>query len=281
MKIFTKILLFFIFFFCFAPLSKGQNNEEVSDMINWLPSPIEISFLMKDLGIPYNQSLLSDVQNLEKYSQDTQQALNLGLFAADLGYINVYQQNQDAKKYLDAIETLCQKLNVLQVFDFKIVRQLNHQSDNLDSLLIVTDRNLKKINEFFQNEGRTDLTILILTGGWIEALYLTCEAIIKNPNDLLKNRIAEQKIILNQLTLLLNLFDQNKDIANLLVDLKELEKVYDNIKIVEDTTHQIQNKNENGTLIIEDNATNKLIFTEKDLNSILIVTKKVREKILN
>ena len=70
--------------------------------------------------------------------------------------------------------------------------------NNLDSLLLATNTNLEKLNEYFYKQKKTEYTILLLTGGWVESMYITSKITKKNPNELLKNRIGEQKIILEQ-----------------------------------------------------------------------------------
>jgi hypothetical protein len=71
--------------------------------------------------------------------------------------------------------------------------------------LLITTKNFNNINGYLQQQKRANLSILILTGGWLEALHITCQVVEKNPNnDALKERIGEQKIILENIMLLLS-----------------------------------------------------------------------------
>jgi hypothetical protein len=255
------------------------SKEVLSDIVKSIPSPLEISFLIKDLGIRYDRNILNSSENSKKYNTSYRQALNLGIYSTDLGYANIYEQTQDALYYLSAVREMAEGLKIGQFFDFNTIKDLAIKSDNLDSLLLVTNTNLERINDHLQENGRADLTILILTGGWLEALYLTCEVAKKQPNELLRNRIGEQKLILDQLLLLLSFYEESPDIKTLIGELNELQKIYDNVKITyeyeESTTEE-----ENGILVVKDNTLSKINFTEKDLDNILAVTIKIRKVIV-
>ncbi len=262
------------------PQTPAVSKEVLSDIVKSIPSPLEISFLIKDLGIKYDRSILNSTNNKENYNTSYKQALNLGIYSTDLGYANIYEQTQDALYYLSSVRDMADGLNIGQFFDFNTIKDLATSSNNLDSLLLVTNTNLERINDHLQESGRPDLTILILTGGWLEALYLTCEVAKKRPNELLNNRIGEQKIILEQLLLLLSFYEDNEKIKKLIEDLNELRTIYDNVKIVYEYKESAT-KEENGILVVEDNTSSKINFTSKDLEDILNVSMKIRNKIIS
>ncbi|NJL13616.1 MAG: hypothetical protein HC913_11825 [Microscillaceae bacterium] len=255
------------------------SKEVLSDIVKSIPSPLEISFLIKDLGIRYDKTILNSADNMSNYNTSFKQALNLGIYSTDLGYANIYEQTQDALYYLTAVKNMAEGLKIGRFFDFNTIKELATKSNNLDSLLLVTNTNLERINEHLQESGRADLTILILTGGWLEALYLTCEVAKKQPNELLRNRIGEQKIILEQLLLLLSFYEENESVKDLINELNELQRIYDNVKITYEYEESTAEE-ENGVLIVKDNTTSKINFTEKDLDNILSVSQKIRKKII-
>lgn len=262
-----------------APTTPAISKEVLSDIVKSIPSPLEISFLIKDLGIKYDKTILNSADNIANYNTNYRQALNLGIYSTDLGYANIYEQTQDALYYLTAVKEMAEGLNIGQFFDFNTIRDLATNNSNLDSLLLVTNTNLERINDHLQEKGRADLTILILTGGWLEALYLTCEVAKKQPNELLNNRIGEQKIILDQLLLLLSFYEENQNIKDLITDLNDLQKIYESVKITYEY-EQSSTTEENGILVVQDNTRSKINFTDRDLENILSVSQKIRSKII-
>jgi hypothetical protein len=225
--------------------------------------------------------LLNEASKSLNYNSNFEKALNLGIYGTDLGYTNIYEQNQDALFYLSSIKELADGLSIGQFFDFNTIKRLATNSRNLDSLLLITTKNFNNINGFLQQQKRANLSILILTGGWLEALHITCQVVAKNPDSAsLKERIGEQKIILENIMLLLSLYESDPSIAKLSREMNQLQKVFSEIEIVytykESTLEEV-----NGVLMIKDNSTSKIIFTDENLKEITRVTEAIRNKIIN
>ena len=89
----------------------------IGDILQQIPSPLEISVLLKESGKKYNVGYLNSADNLSKYNSNYKKALNLGIYGTDLGYTNIYEQNQDGLKYMTTIKSLADGLNIGQFFD--------------------------------------------------------------------------------------------------------------------------------------------------------------------
>ncbi len=254
------------------------SKEVLADIIKSIPSPIEISFFIKDLQIKYDKTISNSSENTQKYNTNYKQALNLGIYSTDLGYCNIYEQKQDALGYLGAVKEMTTGLKMDQFLDFNTIKKLATTGSNLDSLLLVTTANLEKINEHLQEKGRADLTILILTGGWLESLYLTCAIAKKHANEALFSRIGEQKIILDQLLLLLSFYESNNNIKALIEDMNKLQTIYNDVKITY-KYKQASTKQQGDQIILEQNTESEIQFTSKDLDNVFKTTKAIREKI--
>ncbi|MDQ3393071.1 MAG: hypothetical protein M3512_02990 [Bacteroidota bacterium] len=257
------------------------SEEVLADIIQQIPSPLEISMLLKEKGTRYDKKLLNAANKSSSYNSNFEKALNLGIYGTDLGYTNIYEQNQDALFYLSSIKDLADGLSIGQFFDFGTIKRLATNSRNLDSLLLITTKNFNNINGYLQQQKRANLSILILTGGWLEALHITCQVVEKNPdNAALKERIGEQKIILENIMLLLSLYEKDPSVAKLSKEMTALQKAFSEIEIVytykESTLEEV-----NGMLMIKDNSTSKIVFTEQNLKNITKVTGEIRNKIIN
>lgn len=258
-----------------AELDSINNDAEVPDIdpnvlsgiIQSIPSPLEIAFLVKEVGGEYNKTYLNSTDNLHKYNSSYDKALNLGVYGADLAYANIFNKSQDGIFYLDAVTGLAQDLSIGQYFDVNILKELIKHNDNLDSLLLITTSNFEKINMYLQEQKRSQLSILLLTGGWIEGLNLLCEVYNKNPNDELKERIGEQKIVLEQILQLLDFYDYDENILVLSNQLKELNETYKavNIEIVEgEVTFEVVD----GIMRVVDNSYSKVTVSTEQINAI-------------
>ena len=183
--------------------------------------------------------------------------------------------------YIGSIRDLADGLSIGQFFDFNTIRKLATNSNNLDSLLLITTKNFNKINVYLQDQKRSNLSILLLTGGWLEALHITCQVYQKNPdNVVLKEKIGEQKIILEQIQLLLSLYESDPDIASLSEELKQLQGVFDQIEIT--TTYAESTFEEvDGVLMIVDNSTSSINITDQNVAEITRITASIRNSIIN
>jgi len=260
---------------------KGPSIDEevINSILQQIPSPLEISVLLKESGTKYNFGLLNTPDNLSKYNSNYKKALNLGIYGTDLGYTNIYQQNQDGIKYLSSIKSLANELNIGQFFDIETIGRLATNSKNLDSLLLITTQNFNAINHYLQTQGRANLSVLLLTGGWLEAMQITCQVAQKDPkNKELREKIGEQKIILEQIVLLFSFYKDDENMASLLKDMESLKAAFDKINITytyKESTMEVVN----GVAVIKDNSTTTIDVTDKDIESITSITNTIRKKI--
>jgi hypothetical protein len=181
-----------------------------------------------------------------------------------------------------AIKEIADGLNIGQFFDIETIGRLATNSKNLDSLLLITTQNFNTINHYLQEQNRANLSVLFLTGGWLEALHITCEVSKANPeNRQLQETIGEQKIILENIKLLLSFYkDTDANMASLLADMDELQKAFDKVIITytyKESTFEIVD----GVMQIKDNSSSTIQITPEDIENIRTLTSSIRNKIIS
>lgn len=260
--------------------AEGVDEEVINSILDQIPSPLEISSSLKSSGSKFDGSILNPTDNLPKYNSNYKKALNLGIYGTDLGYTNIYEQNQQGIKYVSAIKSLADDLNIGQFFDVKTIGRLAANSDNLDSLLLMTTQNFNSINHYFQTQGRDNMSVLLLTGGWIEAMQIICKAASTKPNQQVYETIGEQKIILEQLMLLFSFYKDDSNMTALHADLEQLKAAFDKVEIkyvYKESTMEIVN----GVAVIKDNSTTTVQITPENVAEIKGVINSIREKIIS
>lgn len=263
-------------------LAPAISQEVLSDIIQQIPSPLEISVLLKESGTNYDKAMLNKASNVSEYNSNFDKALNLGIYGTDLGYTNIYEQNQDALFYLNSIRKLAEGLSIGQFFDFSAISRLATNSKNLDSLLLITTQNFNDINSYLQQQERANLSILILAGGWLEALHISNQVLQKNPhNTELREKVGEQKIILENIMLLLSYYEKSDpNISELKEKMMPLQKEFEKVKIVytyeESTFEEV-----NGVLMIKDNSSSTIQINDENIADINSITKSIRSSIIN
>ena len=257
------------------------SSENIESILASIPHPLELATHVQESGIGYNVNYLNSTDNYSNYNTSNIKALNLGIYGADLGYTNLYSQIQDGLDYLSVLGKLSDDLNIGQFLDLTSLRRLIDNNANLDSLLMITNQNFDKINNHFVKQNNASLSTLLLTGGWLEALHITNQVTLTQmDNKELRERIGEQKIVLDNIILLLTVYSENDEqIADLLVDMKRLEKAYEKVIITykyEESTSEIVD----GILEIVSNSTSEVSITDEDITTISGIVEEVRNKII-
>lgn len=258
------------------------DHQVIGQILQGIPAPLEISVLLKESGKKYNGTYLNSPDNISKYNSNYKRALNLGIYGTDLGYTNIYEQNQEGIKYMASIKELADGLNIGQFFEIEKIGRLASNSKNLDSLLLITTQNFNSINDFLQTQERSNLSVLLLTGGWIEALHILCEVAKLSPdNKDLQATIGEQKIILENIKLLLSFYSESDpNMASLLKDIEDLKKEYDKVNIIY-TYREPKTEVRDGQLIIVDQSTSTIDITKQNVADISIIARNIRNKIIS
>jgi hypothetical protein len=99
-------------------------------------------------------------------------------------------------------------------------------------------------------------------------------------NQQLVERIGEQKIILDNVKLLMSFYDQDPYISDLHKSLLELEEAFAEIEIsytyAEPTFEEV-----NGMLVVQDNSTTTINITKENVDVIRRKVTEIREKIIS
>lgn len=254
----------------------------IGDLLQEIPSPLEISVLLKESGKKYNVDFLNSADNISKYNNNYQKAMNLGIYGTDLGYTNIYEKNTDGIKYMTSIKSLADDLNIGQFFDLETISKLATNSKNLDSLLLITTQNFNEINHYFQTQNRSNLSVLLLTGGWLEAMHITCSVAASDPKNIeLNEKIGEQKIVLEKILKLLSFYkDTDQHMASLLSDLDGLKQIFDKVNITytyKESTFEVVD----GVMVIKDNSTTTVDITPEQVTEIKNISSSIRTKIIS
>jgi hypothetical protein len=256
------------------------SDEILTEIIQRIPSPVEIVALIKSSGAEYSEAMLNPTENTEKYTTSYQQAFNLGVYGADLGYINVYEKTISSLSYLNAVKAMADLIKVGQFFDFNTLKRLSSNKENIDSLLYITTSNFNRMDDYLREQGRADLSILTVAGAWLEGLHITCNVAKLSNNKELIERIGEQKIAMHDIALLLDQYNSDENMAKIAADFNRIKIAYDAV-IIETTQAEPEMKEVEGKLVIVDNSTSKVTISDEMLENIIEVVTDVRNKCIN
>lgn len=195
-----------------------------------IPSPIQTALMIKASGSNYNKEMLNATTKATSYSTNFQKALNLGIYGADLGYVTIYDQTQDAVSYLNAVRKLADDLGISGAFSPALLERFQKNLGIQDSLLGLVSAAYRASDAYLKNNERNDVSGLVLAGGWIESLNFATSVYAAKPAEDVKRRIAEQKSSLNSLIRLLTPYYSQPEYTELIDNLKDLNTVFEGVE---------------------------------------------------
>jgi hypothetical protein len=254
-------------------------SQDVLDaMMQTLPSPIETANLITQSKSGFNKALLIPSKNASRFPDKYSQALALGGYGVDLGYLNLNDKVLYMVEYLESVHTVSKELKVDQFMDFSTLNNLAKNKNNVDSLILLSTKNFKQMDEYLRSQNRGDLSVLILVGSWIEGLHMFTKIAKENPSQEINTRIGEQKIIIDNIYAILDKLENVSYYKELKVKLNGLKAVYANVKI-EYIYKAPEMKEVNGQLEVIDNSTSVVTITQNDIETIEKEISKLRASV--
>lgn len=256
------------------------DDQMVGEMISSVPNPVEMTSLLQRSGVVYSQELLNPVGNVYNYNTNFKRALNLGVYGTDLVYMNIYDRTISTLRYLTNVRDLAADLRVEQFFDYETLNRLSESSRNIDSVLFITNSGFDGMSRYLIGQGRSNISVLISYGTWIESLYIATHVQTMPPNrETINMRIGEQKKVLDNIILLLHTYRRDANFEELISDLMELKREFDKVTIsyvyAEPTMKEMD-----GMIVLVDNSRSEVIITDDAIAGITRVVAKIRNQII-
>jgi hypothetical protein len=260
------------------PVNPDKTNLlQIDGKVFSVPSPIQTALLIQQVGSTYNASLLNSPKNTTKYSSNYQKAMNLGVFGADLGYVTIYEQTQNAISFLTAVNSLADDLGVMGAFDRALLERFEKNLGNKDSLLVLVTDAYQGADAYLKNNERNDVGALVLAGGWVETLWFAINVANQSKNADVIRRIGEQKNTLNNLIKILTPYYSKSEFATLVDQLMDLNEVFAQVT---DTYTYVQPTVDEKNKITTINSTSEVVITPEQLKLITEKITAIRNKII-
>lgn len=255
--------------------------EVVGDMIQNISSPVEMANEIKNTGVQFSQSTLNAAGQESNYETSFKRAINLGVYAADLGYINTFGKNLVVVDYLSSIKRLADGIGVGQFLDFALLSRMAKDNTNLDSLKQLSVTCFNNIDRYLREQKRSNVSTAIVVGTWLEGIYLTGSVIEQTKDKGLTDRLGEQKNIVEILQIVINTYARSdNDFKALGKQVDELKAIYDGVRITTEMGVP-ETKEVNGMLVIEQNEVTTVEITEEQVGKIIAKVKEIRNGVIN
>lgn len=250
----------------------SKRKETIKKIFYTIPAPMEMASLIQSSGADFDGGLLNDVENVDNYMTQRGQALNLGMYGADLSYTTMFERSKESLFYLSTVKQLADELGASNIITDDLISRVDGNKENKDSLLNIVSDTFWSLNAKFKEDGMEDISALVISGGWVEALYLATNHV--EGNDALRQRVAEQKYSLDDLVKLIDTYENQDNLTEVKADLQKLQEIFAEVEIKQDKTETSQD--ENGTMVI--GGAKSVTMSDETLAKVKAAVAEVRTK---
>ncbi|MEQ9466919.1 MAG: hypothetical protein RLN88_05870 [Ekhidna sp.] len=219
--------------------AKEQVAADVSKVLKDLPPPSEVPYLLMNAGAEFDESIINSMDKMESYqNNETKAALNLGVYATDIGYLASYEKSEKALDYMGECQKLAAPVGVSSAIDYGMISRFEANMENKDSLASIINEVMQKSGERLSELEELNSAALLLAGSWIEGVYISTTIVNTYPDDLpeesrtlilepLVKIVMDQKTSLNDLLQVMNDVPESADVNNMIAELGKVKAIYD------------------------------------------------------
>lgn len=257
--------------------------EETSETENQtyyrIPSPDEMFGFIKESGLAFNGELLNPIQNADSYADPKIQALNFGIYSADLAYSAAFQEFNEATKYFGTVQKMAEPIGITAAFDKSLIERAQANLDNADSIVDITNKSYFAVVDYLEQNEQGGKLGIIAAAGWLETVYVIASSIDYAKDKNAVDRLADQKLALDNLLDYLSDYKEDNDVAEVLGWFNELELVFANSSETKTNEPSITfKKKDDGKMILGGGSS--ISISEKQFKEIKEKVNEIRTKIV-
>ncbi len=250
-----------------APVSRLIDSVNKAAKMFALPAPMQVVTMLKNANIMLGEKSLVPAKQPGSFSSEYIKALHLGIYSVDLGYLIAYEQRQSALNYYKTINDLLSSLSISPNVLPSTLKRFEKNVSNTDSLSSIILQSFEGWQNYFQENKREEVGLYIISGSYVEGLYLSLLQADKNQSTAFKNLIGQQKLFLDNILELSNYMDRKVDFDDLYSKLGPIQDAYSLINVsVNDGA--------------EDQSTVVCTYTPDQINTLLKKVTEVRSSII-
>jgi hypothetical protein len=205
--------------------------EPITETFFQVPSPGEMLTFIKMVGGKNNKnvSFLNSPDNQKFYTDSKSKAVNFGIYTCDLSYCSIFEIGSEALKYFKTVKQLGDQIGVSSAIQPEVLKRLEGNLGNPDSLSVITDDIYFSSFETLENSKQGPTLSLVVSGGWLESLYIATSLAKYEAKSPVVERLADQKYTLDNLIEFLKKYESDANVASVLTQFTELQADFNKI----------------------------------------------------
>jgi hypothetical protein len=210
-----------------------ESQFNAQNVFNTVPDRELVMKLITENHLEYEPDFLNNPQAVNNYVLEAVKAVNLGIYGSDLSIASSFDQTQESMIFLKCVNILAMQLGVSSAFDQKLFERIDANESNKDSVIEIVTNAFKRVDEILKVNNRPATAAVILSGCWIEGLYVSCQIAQKaNAQSVIKTIIGQSESLKN-LIVMLESVTLEEGSQFILAELRELHRAF---KIAETNT---------------------------------------------
>ena len=204
-----------------------ESKFNAQNVFNSLPDRTIILKLIEESKLEYDPDLLNNPTSVNNYALEAVKAVNLGIYGSDLSISSSFNQTQESMLFLKCVNVLATQLGVSAAFDQQIFERIDANESNKDSVIEIVTGAFKRVDEILKMNNRPATAAVILSGCWIEGLYVSCKLAQNTEAQAIVKTIIAQKESLKNLIVMLENVTLEENSKFILADLQGLYKSFE------------------------------------------------------
>lgn len=244
-----------------------------------VPTPNELFNVLKILNMPFNGELMNDPANAEMYTDPMSQALNFGVYSADLAMAASFNEGTKTLSLFKTIRNLSESLEISNAFDETVFKRIeeNINSGQSDSLTILSNETYYDAYSYLEESQRGATLSLMVVGGWIESLYIMANSGEFVEGSEFSKRLADQKLTMENLMGFLMGYQDNEDVMIIMEELIPLDEFFMNLEMSEGD--EISTTQEDGVYMLSGGSEPSM--SAEDFETLKTLVSDLRMSIIN
>ncbi len=224
-----------------SKIEKEEVKSEVAKVVYPLPTSFEVTEMLNRIEASYIFSLCNPPENVDNNITEKEKALALGVYGADLSYSSTYNQKQRTLEYMDVSKKLLEDLDIAAAVDPEIIKKMENAENDKEKLVDIITNSFYSTYEYLNKNDRTPVSLLVMSGSWVEALYIATHISDETfDNKEMVTIIMNQKEHLSKLMSLLNDYKDNSSINEVIEIITPLSNIYTTIDAGSITKQQMK-----------------------------------------
>mgnify|MGYP006280052477 CR=1 FL=1 len=244
-----------------------------------IPSPYQAAYIIHQHDVNFSRALLNDPERYARYTTSFKKALNLGVYGTDLGYLNIFNRDQELQSYFKVFQSLAGDLGLRNALAPVELETVKNRFMTGDSAIYHLSSTYRKFDAYLREHNRQKLGALVLAGGWIESNYILSQIVLESNERQLINRLGEQKYVLeNLIELLSSYYYEARRYTELVDALVDIAYEYDGVIYNYYYKKPVVKEEQKLTII---RSTSNVVISEYHIQTISKKLSKLRNKIVS